>query len=131
VSFISLVRSPRGIKAYEQSSLRGRRLKGKGKGIRETPATQAMNKEEKSLKAGAEDESKMEEKGYCEETKNEIWIWFSRQPRTNFFLMISFVIKSVSVISKQGALQHFTTKIADLNRTTSLPISSLSHQEGR
>ena len=62
-------------------------------------ATQAMNKEEKSLNAGAEDESKMEENGYSKETKNEIWIWFSRQPRTNFFLMISFVIKSVSVIS--------------------------------
>ena len=88
-----------------------------------------MNKEEKSLNAGAEDESKMEEKGYSKETKNEIWIWFGRQPKTSFFLMISFVIKAVSVISKQGALQHFTTKIGDL--TTSLPISSLSHQEGR
>ena len=35
-------------------------------------ATQAMNKEEKSLNAGAEDESKMEENGYSKETKNEI-----------------------------------------------------------
>ena len=85
MSFISLVRSPKGIKACQQSSLRGRRSEGKGKGIRETPATQAMNKEEKSLKAGAEDESKMEVKGYSKETKNEFWIWFCRQLRTNFF----------------------------------------------
>lgn len=68
MSFISLVRSPRGVKACEQSKGRGRELGKPG----ETPATQAMNKEEKSLNAGAEDESKTEENGYSKETKNEI-----------------------------------------------------------